>query len=834
MNASHDWIRAFVPHALAPEALAELLSRHVATVDGVERLKAELAPFVVARVVASEKIPETKLSFNKVDDGSGTLLEVVCGAPNVTVGTKYPFARSGTRMPAGFVIEKKKIRGFTSNGMLCSARELGLGEDHDGILPLDTEAPEGTPLLQVLQVGDTRLEVDVLANRPDLLSQRGLAREVSALTGVPMQLPSELSVVPALAPAVTGAPSAAHGGAFAATSGGATVVLADREGCPRYMAVVIRGVTVGPSPAWLAARLEGVGARPINNVVDATNYMLHGFGQPMHAFDLKALAGSTVVVRRASAGERIRTLDGVERALSTEMCLIADAARGIAIGGVMGGEDSEVKPATTDLLLEVAQFEPRRLRATRKAVGLSTDASYRYERGIDGHRLPELLAIAAALITQVAGGTVDGAPIDLGAPLPSLPDVVARPERIARLIGVPLSAEVITQRLASVGFGVTPAANGTLAVRVPTWRNDVTREVDLVEEVARLGGFDSLPDELRPFRPGNAPDHPVHLLGLRVRDALVAEGLLEAKPLPFVKGGAGSHVHVENPLADDEPALRTSVLESLVKRAEYNLNRGEGNVRLFEVGAAFAPAVSGVPHEEVRVGVLVMGARRPVHFTDSKPPAYDAWDAKAIAQRLASLVHGASQVTLNANHAPLCFVAGDDAPTAGEQLWTIEVAGAVVGRVVRLTLDAPVWAAAAYGVELTLHAWPRSKVAEAGRNAWDHNADVVRSTAAAAVKYRPLPVTPPAQFDLALIVPDATPAAAVEALIRKDSGDLLESLVLFDEFRGKDVPAGHRSLAWALTFRHPERTLRDKEIEGRRAKLLKTLEGELGVRPRTS
>ena len=811
MNASFDWIKAFVPHTLDADALAEKLSRHVATVDGAHRLKAELAPFVVGQVMASEKIPDTKLSLNKVDDGSGTLLDVVCGAPNVVVGSKYPFARTGTRMPAGLVIEKRKIRGFTSNGMLCSARELALGDDHDGIMALDTQVPNGTALLDVLKIGDVRLELDVLANRPDLLSQRGVAREVSALTGVPMQLPSELSVVPALAPPARDAKRA--------SSGGATVVLEDHEGCPRYMALVIRGVTVGPSPAWLVSRLEGVGARSINNVVDVTNYMLHGFGQPMHAFDLGQLAQSTIVVRRARAGEKMKTLDSVERTLTADMTVIADADRAVAIAGVMGGENAEVTATTRDILLEVAMFDAARVRATRKTVGLNTDASYRYERGIDAAHIPELVALAAALLIKVAGGAVDGGPIDVGTPALNPPDVTVRPTRVSRVIGVPLSAGVITERLTSVGFGVTPAGPDALTVRVPSWRNDVLREVDLVEEVARLGGFDALPDELRPFRPGNAPDDPLHLLSLALRNALVAEGLFETKPLPFVKGGEDTHVRVENPLADDEPHLRLSVLETLAKRAEYNLNRGEGNVRLFEIGSVFAPGPSALPHEEVRVGVLVMGARRPRHFTDPKPPAYDQWDAKQLAERIAHIAFGTADVTLHVSD--------------GFGLWVLRRDADVLGWVEQIALDAPIWASPAYGIEITLHRFARELVASKGSNAWSHNSDSERSTAASAVRYRPLPAYPPAQFDLALLVPDGTPAAAVESVIRRDAGELLESVVLFDEFTGKGVPAGHRSLAWALTFRHPERTLRDKEIEGRRSKLLKTLEGELGVRPRT-
>ena len=438
MNISHDWLRAFVPHALSAERVRDLLTAHVATVEGFERLRADLASFVVARVVESEKVPDTKLSFNKVDDGSGTLLEVVCGAPNVTVGKSYPFARTGTLMPAGLKIEKRKIRGFTSNGMLCSANELGLGEDQAGILELDTDAAPGTPLLNVLPLGDVRLVLDVLPNRPDLLSHLGVARELSAVSGVPMRNPLD-----ALLPADADGASAGRGvvlgdgarDAHAASSGGATVRLEDAEGCPLYLGAVIRGITVGPSPRWLAERVEAAGVRSINNVVDVTNYVLHGLGQPMHAFDLGTLAESLIVVRRARAGEKMVTLDGVVRALDAEMTMIADARRSIAVAGVMGGRDSEVTDKTTDLFLEVAYFDPRRTRRTRRALGLSTDASYRFERGIDRQGGETALRVAASLMVAVAGGRVDGGVIGVGSAPAALAAVKLRPSRVAAVLG---------------------------------------------------------------------------------------------------------------------------------------------------------------------------------------------------------------------------------------------------------------------------------------------------------------------------------------------------------------------------------------------------------------
>ncbi len=816
MNISHEWLKAFVPHGLAAEAVRDLLTAHVATVEGFERMGAELEPFVVARVVESTKIPDTRLSFNKVDDGSGELLDVVCGAPNVTVGAKYPFARSGTTMPGGLVIEKRKIRGHVSNGMLCSPRELGLGDDHDGILELTTDAATGTPLLDVLALSDTRLVVDVMPNRPDLLSHRGVAREVAALTGGAVVMPAELSAIPA-------PPSAVRGAATASVDGVA-VSIDDPADCARYVGIVIRGLRVGPSPEWLRRRIESVGARSINNVVDATNYVLHGFGQPVHAFDLANVAGGAVSVRRARAGESLVTLDGVARKLTPDVLVIADRAGPTALAGIMGGQASEVTDRTTDVLLEVATFSARQVRIGRRALGLSTDASYRFERGIDDAAVPHVAATAAGLIALVAGGTI-AAVLDAGVDAPARATVSLRPERVSRLLGDEVPASESARLLETVGFGVT-TAGGTLSVVPPSWRHDVSRDVDLVEEVARLRGYDRLPDTLTAGRPGTVPDHPMHVTSRRVRDALVAAGLLEARPLPYTggppsSGGAGDTalVRVRNPIGDDEPFLRDDLLETLGRRAEYNLSRMQGDVRLFEIGTAFVAQPGGAVREEMRVGVLVMGARRPRHFTEPEPPAFDAWDAKAIAELVARAARPGSVVALRAGQ--------------GGSLWEITVDGAASGRVVELTLDRPVWAAPAFGVEFTLGGMPSAPVAPRGAHDYSVGAASTASRAAH-VRFAALPTTPAAVFDLALIVPDSVPAAEVERTMFTAAGDLLESVTLFDEFRGDAVPAGARSLAWRLTFRHPERTLRDKEIEGRRSQLLKTLEKEIGVRARTT
>ncbi len=821
MNLSHAWLSRLVPHGRTAEQVRDLLTAHVATVEGLEPLRADLAPFVVARVVESEKIPETKLSFNKVDDGSGTLLEVVCGAPNVAVGAMYPFARTGTVMPGGLRIEKRKIRGFTSNGMLCSSRELGLGEEHDGILTLETDAAPGTPLLEVLPPGDVRLVLDVLPNRPDLLSHLGVARELSAITGVRLSGPPELADLPPTPTPVSGAQDA--------RASGITVKIEATQECARYTAAVISNVTVCPSPAWLREAVEAVGGRSINNVVDATNYMLHGFGQPMHAYDKSRLGGAGIVVRRAQAGEKLVTLDGVERTLDPEMLVIADAQRATGLAGVMGGKGSEVTDGTTEIVLEVATFAPQRVRATRRRAGLSTDASYRFERGVDDAMVAQALAVGAALIAHLSGGHVD-ALIEVGRAPSARPAVTLRVARVERVLGAAVPRDECAALLAALGC--TVAVDGeTLRVTPPSWRHDLLREVDLIEEIARLRGFDKLPDTLQGARLGTVPEHPMWTAYHRVRGALVAAGLHEVRPLPFTSGrGSGAEtvtlVRVQNPLAEDEPFLRATVLDTLARRAEYNLNRMNGNVRLFEVGSVFSAQPGGVPTEEVHAALLVMGQRRPPHFTDPQPPAVDAWDAKALARTLAEAAFPGAAIQLEAGE--------------GDVLWHVLAGTAEVGTVRRVALDAPVWASPALGVELSLGVMPSAAVAPRGQHA--HGARGRRSGLApgveavprAPVRYRALPLTPAAEFDLALLVPETVPAAAVEQVLRAAGGELLERCVLFDEFRGAGVPEGMRSLAWRLTLRHPERTLRDKEIDGRRSQLLKSLENELGVRPRSA
>lgn len=793
MNASYEWLREFTDFDLTPDQLRDVITNRAATVDDMIPLRADLRDVVVGLVVEAKPHPNSDhLWVTRVDAGTGELLDVVCGAPNVQAGSKYPFAPSGSTLPGGLKLEKRKIRGETSNGMLCSARELMLGTDHDGILTLHTDATPGTPFLAAFPAGDTRFVVDVLPNRPDLLSHEGLAREISAYTGNDLHMPEH--------DGMSTGPAFEHVAKDGVT-GGVRVSIDEPSAGPLYTATVVRGVRIAPSPEWLANRLISIGLRPINNVVDATNYMLHGFGQPMHAFDLDRLQGPEIHVRAARSGERITTLDGVERKLDASMTVIADAARAQAIAGVIGGSDSAVSDGTTNILLEVAVFDPRSVRSTRRALGTSTDASYRFERALDAHASLELARYAAALIVSIAGGRVDGAPVAIGSPGPSPKQLSLRVSRVATVLGERVGAPECMRLLGSVGFGVNSGEKEVLRVTPPRWRADVTLEVDLIEEVARLRGYDAFSSELRPFRVGAAPDSPAYVVTRRVTRALVEAGMMEVRPIPFVADAGERGVRVLNPLAESEALLRTSALQTLARRVEHNFAHMTRNVRLFEVGVVFSRGEDGrIPAERTVAAAVITGDRSPAHFTDPRPPQIDIWDAKWIGETVIGAAFGQPGPSLQ--------------PNAAGTGWDVVSDGSTIGTIGPINVDAPVWAPPVFGIEIDVTA--------------------AFGVAHHAAAYRPLPVTPAAEFDLALLVPVDIAAADVARVIKTNSGEMLESLVPFDEFRGAGVGDGYRSIAWRLTFRHPERTLRDKEIEGRRARILRALNEELGVRPRTT
>src|SRR5437763_3155660 len=580
---------------------------HVAPVDAVVPLHQELGDIVVARVLEVKKHPNAdRLTLCLVNaGGAGGPVEVVCGARNGHAGKSYPYVPVGARLPGGVRLERKPIRGVESNGMLCSAKELGLGEDHAGILELDTPAAPGTRFVDAVPIDDHQIVIDVSANRPDLLCHKGVARELAALLGATVKLPP-----------IAGGGEAARAGGHAGLGGprgpttsgvvdGVEVRLEDPEGAPRYMIAVIRGVKVGPSPVWLAQRLASIGQRPINNIVDATNYVLFELNQPLHAFDLAKLRGPAVVVRRARPQEKIVTLDGVERTLTPDMTAICDAARPTIVAGVMGSAESEVTPATTDLVLECAYFQPTRIRRTRRALELSSESSYRFERGIDLLGMPDALRRAIELIGAVAGGELRAPPLDLWPQPVQEKTIFLRPERVSQLLGVPTERAELERLLTSVGFFVAPK-DGRLAVQVPGWRPDVLREVDLIEEVARLKGYDAFPDELGPYRIGTVPDAPVEQAKARVRQQLVRAGFYEARTIPLGPPDGPDAVAIRNPMSAEEAHLRRRLIPGLVRRVEHNWANRRRDIRLFEVGTVFRTTPQAPDELDAVAGVLTV------------------------------------------------------------------------------------------------------------------------------------------------------------------------------------------------------------------------------------
>jgi len=791
MNVSRRWLEAFLRRDLEAQDLARRLALLGVPCDAIEPLHPGLEQIVVGLVESVRPHPNAdRLRLCVVDDGSPTRLNVVCGAPNVTAGRKYPFARIGISLPGGITLERRKIRGEASEGMLCSARELGLGQDHDGILELATEVAPGTPLLVALPVADERLVLDVTPNRPDLLGHKGIARELAISYGVPLRLP-----------AIPGAPAEGLGTlrrvqTERATVGGVTVGIDDSNGCPRFTAVVIRGVKIGPSPAWLADRLQAAGVRSISNVVDVTNYVMLELNHPMHAYDLARLEGRQVVARRARAGETVTTLDGVERNLTPEMTVIADGERAIGIGGVMGAENTEVSDTTVDLLVECACFDPPRVRRTRRALGLSTDASYRFERGVDQWGLPEAQRRAAELILATAGGRVEDA-VDVW-PVPvNPPRIFIRPARVAQVLGEALPVATLEKHLVAIGCTVlNKPEDQRLAVDVPGWRPDLANEIDLIEEIARLHGYDAFPTELRPYRVGELGESPQDRAIRETRDGLVALGLFEAQPLPLGPSEGEGSVRLLNPLSLEDSWLRQSLLPGLGRAVETNWSRQVRDVRLFEIGTVFRQG-SGVgrPLEALRVAAVLTGARTPAHWTDGgRAPDLDIWDLKSLFEAAVALAYPACSVQVH---------------TSG---WiAVSPDGRTVGRAERMAVAPPPWAGSVYGLELELSSELRSPR-----------------------RYRMLPATPSAWRDLNLVLLSATRTADVIRVLNQAGGKLLESVDVVSEFRAPELGDDRRAVQYRLTFRAPDRTVRDEEIDPLVGRLLKAVEKELDARLRTS
>lgn len=792
MKLSRKWLEAFLRKPLDAQDVAARLAMLGAPADAIEPLHRELEEVVVGLVEEVRPHPNAdRLRITTVEDGSGVKKQVVCGAPNVTAGVKYPFARVGVTLPGGVTLDERKIRGELSQGMLCSARELGLGQDGDGILALDVDAAPGTPLTRALPVTDDRIIIDVTPNRPDLLCHKGVARELAASFGVPFRLPDFDA-----AATIDVRPARRHD--FGPTMvGGVRVAVDDRLGCPRLHAAVITGVKVGPSPAWMADRLAAAGMRSINNVVDATNLVMLELNQPMHAYDKATLQGPFLWVRRAKDDEDLVTLDGVKRALNNDMMVIADETTVIGIAGVMGAAHTEVTETTTDLVLECAYFETRSIRRTRSRLQLSTEASYRFERGIDLWGQGDAMRRCIELILGTAGGTLVETPVDIWPQPANPPRIFLRHARLTQVLGLELAPARIEQCLTAIGCTVlSKPDDARIAVDVPGWRPDLTSEIDLIEEVARIHGYDAVPTELRPFRVSTLRDADIEVAADRVRAGLAGIGLVEVQTLPFSEREDQWSVELTNPLSSESGFLRRRLLTGLVRQVEANWANQTGSVRLFEIGTVFTAAGPGqLPHEERHVAAVVTGARIPPHWSDgANAPQWDRWDLRALFEAAIALAHPDAAVQVEGN------------------AWTaVTPDGQVVGRARQLEADAPPWAAPVWGFELTLDPAPRFPV-----------------------RYHPLPTTPSVARDLSLAVPEGVTADQLTRTAARAAGKYLVGLDLVDEYRGPKLGSGARGLTIRLVFRAGDRTLRDAEVDAAVQQVVTSVQQELGVQLRAS
>ena len=834
MNISFNWIDELVGlrgELRDPRALAERLTMTAAAVEKVETVGAGLDGIVVSRVLETRPHPNAdRLTRCKVDRGTGEALDVVCGAPVIATGGLYPHVAPGGELPGGFRIESRKIRGELSHGMLCSEAELELGRDKGGIMRLADGLEPGTPLAAALGLPDTRLTLDLNPNRVDLACHVGIAREVG---GPP---------VPRGFAGAAWSPEW-RDGESEASGAGVLVRIEDLNLCPRYMAAVIRGVRVGPSPAWLAGRLLALGARPISNVVDATNYVLHEYNQPLHAFDLARLSGAEVRVRAAVAGEPLVTLDGQEHKLAPDQTVIADRDRAIAFAGVMGGLDTEVTEDTVDLLIECASFDPSGVRRTRTRAGLSTDASYRFERGIDVHAQERALGRCVELILAAAGGEAELTGLRAGPAPEPVPPIDIRVGRVNQVLGFGLDGAEVRAALEPIGFKVLPGAAGAgtggdagadgaadvLRISVPGWRTDIAREIDLVEEVARRVGYDAGAGQDRRFRPSAVPADPRVKKAARVRELLTGRGLLEARSLSFMPEdfrGNRAVVPVPNPLSAEDSCLRSAMVPVLLRRLEHNYARGNRNVRLFELGTVFGFAAGPEPEEEAdgtgrfeesgRVGAVIAGTRRPDHWSGPGLD-FDLWDLKEIAGSFADGLCGATLLPFD--DAVAIEAAENGASLAGPWLSrggfravrdgrVVGVAGVVDGA----SLDAPPWAAPAFALEFDL-------AAVEGRSV---------------PAYRKTSPFPAVRRDLSMTVPRGVPAADIERAAREATSDLLRDVRLFDVYSGEEIEGGRLGLAWTFRFRAPDRTLTDRDVESEMSALSTALETRFGARIRRS
>jgi len=800
MKVSVEWLSEFVSPLPAPEELARRLTRAGLEVEGMERPAEALRGVVVARITAAAPHPDAaKLTVTQVEVGAERL-QVVCGAKNFQVGDLVPLATVGTTLPGGPTIQRASLRGVESHGMLCSGKELGVSDDASGLLVLPKDLVPGTPLAKALGLEDTVLEVNVTPNRGDALSHLGVAREAAAVLRLPLQRKLRVPVE-----------------SDGLASDAIRIEIADPVGCPRFTARVLEGVRIGPSPAWLRRRLERCGVRSISNVVDVTNYVMLELGQPMHAFDLDRIQGGLLRVRRAREGEPLVTLDGKQRTLVADDLVIEDVRGAQSLAGTMGGADTEVNDGTTRVLLEAANWDPGTIRRMARRHQLHSEASYRFERGVDRSVLPEVLDNAAALMAELSGATVRRGRIDVQ-PRPAERRTVALGRGdVETLLGAPVPEEEVRSILSSLGF----VAEGPGRWRVPGWRNDVERPEDLVEEVARIRGYEHIPSVL-PASSGALTPEPAWVeVERRIRGALSGAGFDEVVNYSFVDpavlpwvtpraleklGTPVGAVALKNPLTPQQAVMRTTLLASLLGNVSFNLRQQPESLRLYEMGRSYLRDPHGgkdrrpVTEERLHVSGVLWGRRDPRGWA-TKETSNDFSDAKGAVEAMLSALSAGELTCRLARVAPFHPRATAEARVGDVVLGWIGEVHPLVGQ--QLGLPPGVFA-----FELEFAA--------------------LEKVARLSPQFRPLPRFPAVLRDVAVVVPVSMEAADVRSVVLEVGQPLVEDAVLFDVYTGAPLPEGQKNLAFALSYRSAERTLRDEEVQEAHRRIVEEVQRRLG------